>query len=301
VTLSLPLPYCAGPLDRAAGRRGDPNWMDHQLDSPERVVIPLWRDRCLLRDDRVLRLREVVGEPVFLGLDGPAPIFAADLSGLTEAAALAATGAAATADLRQLVGRLPRAEAAVLGYARGLCHWHREQRYCAACGAPTRATDGGHVQVCTGCDRQHFPRLQPAVITLVEAPGDPARCLLGRHAGAGPDSYSLLAGFVEVGEALEDAVRREVAEEAGIVVGEVTYQASQAWPFPAGLMAGFRARAVSDNTHADGAELIEARWFTRAELHARRHARGHLGRLDSIDHVLIESWLDQPATSADRL
>jgi NAD+ diphosphatase len=94
---------------------------------------------------------------------------------------------------------------------------------------------------CTGCDRRHFPRIEPAVITLVEAPGPPARCLLGRHAGGGPDSFSLLAGFVEVGEALEDAVRREVPEEAGVVVDEVTYQASQASPFPAGLMVGFRA------------------------------------------------------------
>jgi NAD+ diphosphatase len=288
-------------LDRAAGWRGDRNWLDRQLGSPNRAVIPLWQDRFLVRDDRVVRLREVAGEPVFLGLDGTAPVFAADLSALTEAEALAATGAAATADLRGLVARLPHAEAAVLGYARGLCHWHREQRYCAACGARTRADDGGHMQVCTGCDRQHFPRIQPAVITLVEAPGDPARCLLGRHAGAGPDSYSLLAGFVEVGEALEDAVRREVAEEAGVVVGEVTYQASQAWPFPAGLMAGFRARAVSDTIHADGAELLEARWFTRAELRARRDARGHLGRLDSIDHLILESWLDLPATSAERL
>jgi NAD+ diphosphatase len=287
------MPYSGGPLDRAAGRRGDPKWLDDQLGSPERAVIPLWRDRFLFRDDRVLRLSAVVGKPVFLGLDGTVPVFAADLSELTEAEALAATGAATTADLRQIVARLPAAEAAVLGYARGLCHWHREQRYCAACGARTRAADGGQVQLCTGCDRQHFPRIQPAVITLVEAPGDPARCLLGRHAGAGPDSYSLLAGFVEVGEALEDAVRREVAEEAGVVVGEVTYQASQAWPFPAGLMVGFRARAVSDATHADGAELVEARWFTRAELRARREARGHLGRLDSIDHLIIESWLDQ--------
>jgi NAD+ diphosphatase len=294
------LPYCGGPLDRAARHRDDPVWLNHQRESPRTTVIPLWRDRCLLRDDQVVRVprKELPGadsELVFLGLDATGPVFAVDLSTLTEAEALTAADASATADLRQLVARLPGAEAAVLGYARGLCRWHREQQYCGGCGARTRVGDGGLRRLCTGCDRQHFPRIEPAVITLVEAPGHPARCLLGRHAGGGPDSYSLLAGFVEVGEALEDAVRREVAEEAGVVVDEVTYQASQAWPFPAGLMVGFRARAVSDTTDVDGTELIEARWFTRAELHDRRAARGYLGRLDSMDHVMINSWLDLAA------
>lgn len=294
------LPYSGGRLDRAVRNRRDARWLGDQMASPTRRMIPLWRDRCLLRDREVLNLRDrdvlslpdAGGEPVFLGLDGDAPVFAVDLSALTEADALATAAADTAVDLRQLVGRLANAEAAVLGYARGLCHWHRSQRYCGACGAPTRPSDGGHVRLCTACPRQHFPRIEPAVITLVEAPDDPARCLLARHAGAGPDSYALLAGFVEVGEDLEDAVRREVAEEAGVIVDEVTYQASQAWPFPAGLMVGFRARAASDTTHVDGVELIEVRWFTRAELRERRRARGHLGNLDSIDNLLIESWLD---------
>ena len=285
------LPYNGGPLDRAGRRRGDSAWLRDQLAHPERRTIPLWRDRCLLRDGAVLNPPPIEGEPVFLGLDDHVPVFAVDLSALAESDALAAVGADAAVELRRIVGRLAPAEAAVLAYARGLCHWHRNQRYCGGCGAPTKLADGGATRRCADCGRQHFPRIEPAIITLVEAPGEPTRCLLARHAGAAPDAYALLAGFVEVGECLEDAVRREVAEEAGVAIGEVTYRASQAWPFPAGLMLGFHARALSDAIDIDGDELIQARWFTRAELRDRRRARGHLGRPDSIDRYLIESWL----------
>lgn len=117
---------------------------------------------------------------------------------------------------------------------------------------------------------------------------EPARCLLARHAGAAEDAFALLAGFVEVGEGLEDAVRREAAEEAGLVVDEVRYYASQPWPFPAGLMVGFLARATSELTVVKGDELLETRWFTRADLRARREARGRLGNPDSIDRMLLE-------------
>ena len=116
---------------------------------------------------------------------------------------------------------------------------------------------------------------------------------MARHSGAAPGSYALVAGFAELGESLEDAVRREVAEETGINLLTVDYVASQAWPFPAGLMAGFRATAAGETVTPDGAEIVEARWFTRAEL-ARRHACGRrLGRADSIDHHLLQAWLDQ--------
>jgi NAD+ diphosphatase len=144
------------------------------------------------------------------------------------------------------------------------------------------------------CATPLFPRIEPAVIALVEAPGTPGRCLLGRRRGAAPDSYALLAGFVEVGENLEDAVRREVAEEAGVELAAVTYQASQAWPFPAGLMVGFRAVAVSDAVCADDDELEEVRWFTRADM--RQRAAAGPGRpppfnADSIESWLVESWM----------
>lgn len=139
-----------------------------------------------------------------------------------------------------------------------------------------------------------FPRIEPAIIVLVESPAGaeaPDRCLLGRHAGAPQGSYSTLAGFVEVGESLEDAVRREMAEEAGVSVTALSYQGSQAWPFPAGLMVGFRATAGSEEVRVDGEELLEARWFTRAELRERVAAGRTLGRVDSIDHHLLTGWL----------
>ncbi|MEE6260833.1 NAD(+) diphosphatase [Plantactinospora sonchi] len=293
--------YAGGGLDRAARLRRDPERLQAALTGGQTEIIPLWRDRCLVAAGTVIRLGGRDGPwlpataaegPVFLGVDGTRPVFAVDLSGLSETEALRAVGADRTVDVRELVQRLEPAEAALLAYARGLCYWHRHQRFCATCGQPTRSTDGGAARECPGCRRQMFPQISPAVIMLVEAPGSPARCLLGRHAGADRDSFALLAGFLEVGESLEDAVRREAFEEAGVVVESVRYFASQPWPFPAGLMVGFFARASSEVTEVDGEELLETRWFSRAELRARRAARGRLGNPDSIDRLLLEAWLD---------
>src|SRR5207248_1849137 len=218
-----------------------------QLARPDAQVIPMWRDRCLVRAGRPVVLEGAQGQAVLaaaartalLGIDGVVPVFAADLGG-DEGAALTLSGADASADLRSLAAVLPHRLAATLAYARGLLYWNRHTRFCGSCGSPTRSTQAGHVQVCAGpdCGRQLFPRIEPAVIVLVESPGSEPRCLLARHRGAGPDSFSLIAGFVEIGESLEGAVRREVTEEAGVKVGTVTYRGSQAWPFPAGLMVG---------------------------------------------------------------
>ncbi|WP_422744214.1 NAD(+) diphosphatase [Micromonospora sp. WMMD754] len=295
--------YGGGWLDRAAALRGDPAWLAGRLADPESVVLPLWRDRCLVDAGRTPVRPAVVGaagllaaadETVFLGLAEGRAVFAADLSGRAEGEARDLAGAVEAVDVRALVGGLGAAEAAVQAYAKGLLHWHRGQRFCGACGAATVAGAGGHTRACTGggCGRLLFPRIEPAVIMLVEASGEPERCLLARHRGAGEDSWSLLAGFVEIGESLEDAVRRELAEEAGIAVRGVVYQGSQAWPFPAGLMVGFRATAASTEVRVDGAEVVEARWFTRDELRARVAAGRPLGRIDSIDRHLLGSWLD---------
>lgn len=301
-----PLHYSGCPLDRASALRADPEWVTSTLAAPGRQVIPLWRDQCLvapgqppvpltLTGEHAAGVLEAAEQVVFLGRDGDSGVFAADLSPLPEPEATAVAGAAAVADVRALVGTLDKPAASVLGYARGILHWHRNQRFCGTCGAATQARAGGHIRACqgAGCERLLFPRIEPAVIVLVESAGPPARCLLGRHRGAAENAYSTLAGFVEVGENLEDAVRREVAEEAGVQVDTVTYQGSQAWPFPAGMMLGFRARALSDVTDPDGAELEEARWFTRTELRERAAAGHRLGRPDSIDRFLLRSWLDQ--------
>ncbi|GIG86430.1 NAD(+) diphosphatase [Plantactinospora endophytica] len=297
--------YAGGALDRAGGLRRDSDGVRRLFESDRAEVVPLWRDRCLVTGESVLRLAgdgqhrlpAGIGEPVLLGLDGDRPVFAVDLTDLSEDEALGVVGADRTVDVRRLVHGLDPAEAAVLGYARGLCHWHRNQRFCGTCGSPARSVQGGAARQCTGCDQLLFPRISPAVIMLVELPGPPARCLLARHAGAGPDSFGLLAGFLEVGESLEDAVRREVAEEAGLVVDSVRYFASQPWPFPSGLMVGFFATAHSEVTTVDGEELLETRWFSRAELRDRRAARGRLGNPDSIDRLLLETWLDAPDRS----
>ncbi|MGO1053326.1 NAD(+) diphosphatase [Crossiella sp. CA198] len=232
-------------------------------------------------------------ELVFLALDGDCGRFAVDLSDVDEAEALRLSGAESAVDVRALFPVLSATESSLLAYAKGILHWHRGQRFCGACGHGTEVREGGHLRVCgaVGCGRLLFPRIEPAVIVLVTAPDAPRRCLLGRHRGAAEGAFSTLAGFVEIGESLEDAVRREVAEEAGVAVGPVRYLASQAWPFPAGLMVGFQATAVDAAIAVDEQELIEARWFTAAEIRARVAADPAAFRVDSIGHHLIADWL----------
>jgi NAD+ diphosphatase len=300
------LTYSGGFLDRASDRRSDPDWVAALADTPGTRLIPVWRDYCLvsgdppapvtaLDDSRSQAVREV-STPLFLGLDGAAGLFVVDLSALDEQRAVELAGAERVGDLRAFAGTTSAADATILAYARGLAYWNRHQQFCGTCGAATLSRHGGHLRVCgsESCAQLHFPRIAPAVITLVESAGPPQRCLLARHNGSAPDGYALLAGFVEIGESLEDAVRREVAEETGVGLVTVEYVASQAWPFPAGLMAGFRATAAGESITPDGEEILEARWFTRAEL-AQRAASGRPpGRVDSIDRHLLQSWLNQP-------
>jgi len=295
--------YTGLELDRAGMRRADPAWMQAQRDRPDLRVIPLWSDTCLVQAGRPVVLAGgeatplVTGESVFLGLSAGQPVFAADLSGQDREAALAVAGAADTVDVRALIGAVSQAEAGLLAYARGILHWQRRQRFCGSCGGRCEPRDGGHVRACAACGTLHFPKIEPAIIVLVELPGEPRRCLLGRHQGASPGRYSTLAGFVEIGESLEDAVRREVAEEAGVTVGAVHYQGSQAWPFPAGIMIGFRGVAESADVAVDQTELIDARWFTVAEVQARLADAAAVPpyRHDSIGRALIESWLAESA------
>ncbi|MFE1228251.1 NAD(+) diphosphatase [Streptomyces sp. NPDC059442] len=297
--------YTGLELDRAGDRRSDAAWVASQASRPGTRVLPLWRDQCLTRGGtpvvrRVADAAELLdqaAEAVFLGLDGDEAVFAADLSALGEDRARDLAGADAVQDVRQLVAGITAAEAGLLAYARGLLHWHRNQRFCGACGGPADSRDGGHLRVCRDCGKLLFPRIEPAVIMLIELAGQPRRCLLARHAKSGPQSFSTLAGFVEIGESLEDAVRREAFEEAGVQVKSVVYQGSQAWPFPAGLMVGYRAEAGTDTVRVDGAEVVDARWFTAAELRARIDA-GHVYRADSIDRFLIEGWLAENDASA---
>lgn len=290
--------YAGLSIDRASEKRIDPVWTARLLAAPEAVIVPLWQDQCLLRGEpgTVVMLGapaagpvlEAVPEPVLLGLHEGRGIFAADLSGLDAYAACDLTGAERPVDIRTVAARLPHLDAGLLVYARGICHWHRHQRHCGSCGAPAYSSHAGHLRVCTGCGRQLFPRIEPAVIVLVQAPGNPPRCLLVRLRGAAEGRYAMVAGFVEIGEGLEDTVAREVREEAGLELTEVTYRGSQPWPFPAGIMLGFHARAASEHFSVDGDETVAACWFTRAELAEYAPAF----RPDSIENHLAHDWLN---------
>jgi NAD+ diphosphatase len=193
------------------------------------------------------------------------------------------------AELRPLVAILSAAESALLAYARGLSLWRARQRFCGVCGQPTRPTRAGHVLKCTQPQTPHefFPRIDPAIIVLVS---DGDKALLGRQASWPPGRYSTIAGFVEPGESLEDAVVREVLEETGVQVDQVRYQSSQPWPFPASLMLGFRATAGTQREIRRGVELEDAQWFSRADLNSGKVL---LPPPQAIAHRLIGSWLDE--------
>lgn len=191
-------------------------------------------------------------------------------------------------ELRPLTLLLPDEEAALLAYARALTFWRSRHQFCGNCGAPTLAARAGHVIRCTDieCGQETFPRLDPAIIVLVT---DGERALLGRQASWPAGRYSTIAGFVEPGESLEDAVAREVFEETGIRVATSRYHSSQPWPFPCSLMLGFEARALPGEIHCHDSELEDARWFTRADIAA---GVPKLPPVTSISHRLIEHWFD---------
>jgi NAD+ diphosphatase len=181
---------------------------------------------------------------------------------------------------------------ALLAYARAMIYWERRHRFCGDCGHPTRSAEGGFVRTCTNaaCGKSIFPRTDPAIIVLVQA-GE--RCLLARQASWPPGRYSVIAGFVEPGESLEDAVKREVREETGIEVSEIYYQSSQPWPFPSSLMLGFVASAATTQFNLLDNELEHARWITRTEL--ADEVRAGTLKLPpglSISRRLIEAWFD---------
>jgi NAD+ diphosphatase len=295
--------YSGVGLDRADALRRDATWVAARQTDPKSRVVLVWRNRNLIRradeiDAVWLRITEMTilddseAEPVFLGRDGDTAVFAADLSHLAEAEAqdLAAEHGVFE-DLRAVGPLMPRRNGAILAYARGLLYWHRRHRFCGICGSATVSDQAGHVRRCTntGCGAEHFPRTDPAVIMLVH---DGDRCVLGRQKIWPPGMHSTLAGFVEPGESLEEAVAREVYEEVGLAVTNVTYESSQPWPFPSSIMLGFRATCAYAPMRFDTDEIESADWFTRAELHASPEDESfRLPRRDSIARRLIEDWL----------
>ena len=273
--------FFAGPgIDRADRLRGDPaaippggrrlRWIDGApaLDSAGRLC---WDEGP-------------AGAPLFLGLGADGQACHSALADDSPADPRAHFG---------LLAQLDPRDAPLFAAALSLANWHRRHGYCAACGAATAIVRGGWGRACPDCATEHFPRVDPVAIMLVEHDD---RLLLGRQPHYPPGRYSALAGFIEPGETIEAAVAREVMEEAGIAVAEVRYVASQPWPFPSSLMIGMHARALEDRLTVDTAELDDARWFSRAEVAAAIAGQGDSAFLPpphfAIARTLLEHWLE---------
>jgi NAD+ diphosphatase len=293
--------YTFAEIDRVGHLRRDAAWLTARMAHPGSRFLPVWRTQNLViaaaappRAALIAphQLAHDLGEAVLLGLAGEDAVFAIDLSAHDEPlAALRHDQPLEFADLRRVGPLIERAEGSLLAYARGMVWWHQRHRFCGICGSATQSVDAGHVRRCgnPACATAHFPRTDPAVIMLVT---DGERALLGRQRIWPKGQHSTLAGFVEPGESLEDAVAREVREETGIVVGEVKYHSSQPWPFPSSIMLGFTATAKTVDITVDPNELEDARWFDRRFLldhHDDDTFR--LPRRDSIARRLIEDWL----------
>jgi NAD+ diphosphatase len=296
------LGFVTNPLLRHSAER-DPDALARHVRDPRAAhvliagEIPILRagapGTALLAAADLARL-EPRREQVFLGHLDDRPVVAT-LAEPDAARPFADDPAYVAADLRSVAmqGIVPQAELGILAMAKSLLDWHSRHRFCARCGASTSPAHAGFRRDCAACGTQHFPRTDPVVIMLIVRG---ASCLLGRQPRFAPGMYSCLAGFLEPGETIEDAVRRETFEEAGIRVGAVTYAASQPWPFPSSLMIGCVGEALTDEIAIDREELEEARWFDKDELRLmldRRHPQGLLAANPiAIAHHLVRTWVE---------
>jgi NAD+ diphosphatase len=280
-------------VDRWGHRREDSEWLSEAVNSDNSCFIAVWGDKCLasgepfhaiLLDRHAVSSHLLEQEVIFLGKFRDRPAFAFAIDGASEAPF---QDVGEFQDLRYLGNVLPADEANLVAHARALVLWHRMQKYCGQCGSLSRAESGGNSRTCVDpeCRAVLFPRVDPAIIVLVSR-GD--RCLLGRQPSWPEGRYSTIAGFVEPGESLEDAVRREVAEEANILVESVQYHSSQPWPFPSSLMLGFTAKALSEDILLNDGELEDAQWFSRKQL---RSGFPKLPYRLSIARRLVDEWL----------
>lgn len=265
--------FGANPLDRAALARRDAGWLRERLDDPESRFLPLWKLDVLIKceSSSLAWARRALCDsadtevgPVLLGLRDGVAHFAVDLSPVVDPIdALGLDGVASFEDLRAAAMQLDVEEAGIVAQARSLVQWHSTHRFCARCGERTASVQAGAWRVCGSCKVEHFPRVNPVAIMLVV---DGERCLLGRQRGWPEGMYSALAGFIEPGETMEAAVRREVLEESGVTVGDVRYVTSQPWPFPCSLMMGCVAEAETTAVTVDDEELEDVQWFDREQV-----------------------------------
>ena len=298
------LGYVASPIDRAVGCRGDDAALKKYSEHAQAGAYVIGGELVALKPDGPsceplfsparARALGAVREVAFLGLLGDAPRFGFgfDPDAIEQ---LKARDDLKITDLRSIAvqGIVAAEHLPPLAEAKALLGWHARHRFCPHCGAPTKLTQGGWRRDCPSCGAEHFPRTDPVVIMLVIS-GE--RCVLGRSRRFVPTMWSCLAGFAEPGETIEEAVRREVLEEAGIVCGRVSYFASQPWPFPSSIMIGCHAEALSDTLVVDREELEDARWFDRDELVSmlnRRHPQGLTAPPPvAIAHHIIRSFVE---------
>lgn len=300
-------------LDRAAELRGQPEAIARLWADARTRVLPLWRGKPLLAGTALgwvapghAALAAAVEPPVFLGRDAAGPRFAADISAWVPKGDLPPPGVffdpseqrhpdlpgdARFTELRGVMADLSPRDAELAATAKALTGWHVTHRFCSACGKASLPAMAGWQRRCPDCGASHFPRTDPVVIMLVVRGN---KLLLGRSPGWPEGMYSALAGFVEPGETIEAAVRREVAEETGVEVGRVRYLASQPWPYPASLMIGCLAQAETDAITLDPAELDDALWLSREEVAmalAGEHSVVRPPRRGAIAGFLIRNWL----------
>lgn len=299
------IPFSGDPLDRAGNEKRNPDWVAQKLAAPDTRFLPFWRlnplttleqpPQLLWLDRSVLTHQPEDNHPVLLGMRDDVAHFAVDLSPLADPIMELGVEGGAFNDTRA-VAPLLGLDAGTVAHGRSMLDWHNRHRYCPRCSAATDPRDAGAFRKCDECGAEHFPRTDPVVIMVVWHGN---KCILGRQKAWQPGFYSALAGFIDQGESMEDAVRREVKEEVGLEVDEVQYRASQPWPFPSSLMIGCFARATSDQETIDPIELDGARWFSRAEIRnafenpGESHGFGVPGAV-AIAHHIIKDWSEQP-------
>lgn len=299
--------FAGDPLDRVDAARRDPDWVQAQIDAESSRFLPFWQMKVLAstgaqprlawRDRGVLAHLADNAEPVLLGVKDRVTHFALDVSGPTDP--IATFDLDSSLDFiepRRIATLLPWFESGTMAHAKSAVDWHARHGFCPRCGSRTRSNLGGKERLCDTCGAHHFPRTDPVAIMLVHHHD---QCLLGRSSGRGTGAYSALAGFIDQGESIEEAVRREIMEEAHIEVGEVRYHSSQPWPYPSSLMIGCLAQALSTEIRIDDQELDDVGWFARDEV-LRALARSEEGdetlRVPgpiAIAHHLLKTWANQ--------
>lgn len=299
--------FVSHPIDRAAHIRTDADKLFALEGDRKARAYVVHRDsllvtqgadgvRALLTLDEARKFGANPGT-IFLGLHEGAPIFGMGIAA-SAAEDLMGRQDVAVENLRAVAasGAVPARELSTIAMAKSLVSWHQRHGFCANCGARTSMADGGWKRVCPSCKTEHFPRTDPVVIMLVT---DGDRCLMGRQSQFPPTMWSCLAGFVEAAETIEQAVQREILEEAGIHCTDVRYYMTQPWPYPSSLMIGCSARATTTDITVDRNELEDARWFTRDEavaMLARNHAEGLTGPHPvAIAHHLLANWIAETA------